>query len=283
MISMTKEEIVKKCELAANNMRKSAIEIGYVANKDKHNVHYGPAFSLIDILATLYIGKMNINRNNIKNLNRDRFILSKGHGAIGLYSALYVSGIISKDEFGSFYQNGGDFPAHPVMCNDKGIEFSSGSLGMGLSLGIGTALAGKIKNLTYEVYVLMGNGECNEGIVWEGAMFAKFNKLKRLTVIVDNNEMQSDGRSKNILNYDVEGVWKGFGWDVITVKDGNDIYQLYEALCQTRESSLPRVIIANTVKGKGVSFMENNKDWHHSSLKEEQYEIALNELTKKEK
>jgi transketolase len=277
---MERRIIIKNCEVAANNMRKSALEIGFQANQNKHNVHFGPAFSIIDILATLYIGKMNINYDNVNNVNRDRFILSKGHGALGLYSALYISKIITEEEFVSFYQNGGDFPAHPVMCNDKGIEFSSGSLGLGLSLGIGTALAGKIKALRFEVYVLMGNGECNEGIVWEGAMFAKFNNLQNLTVIIDNNEMQSDGRSEDILSYKVENVWAGFGWEVITVKDGNCIAELFDAFSIPRKKGLPRVIIANTVKGKGVSFMENKKEWHHNSLNAEQYEAALIELGK---
>lgn len=275
---MKKQEIINKCELAAKEMRLSALKIAFEANKKKHNVHFGPGFSIIDILSTLYIGIMKIDSNDTTNNNRDRFILSKGHGILGFYSALFIRGIISKEDYESFYQNGGDFPAHPVMCLEKGIEFSTGSLGMGLSLGIGTALYGIINNQTYEVYVLMGNGECNEGIVWEGAMFAKFNKLYNLTVIIDHNKMQSEGDSKDILDYSPFDVWTGFGWDVINVKDGNDISQLHEAFKKPRKNKLPRVIIANTVKGKGVSFMENNIEWHHSSLNNEQFGIALKEL-----
>jgi transketolase len=223
---------------------------------------------------------MNIDTKNIKNKNRDRFVLSKGHGAIALYSALYVSGVISEDEFKTFYKNGGDFPAHPVMSPDKGIEFSTGSLGMGLSLGIGSALASKINKIDYEVFVVLGNGECNEGAVWEAAMFARHHKMNNLTVIVDNNSMQSDGSSKIVLDYNLKEVWKGFGWDVIEVSDGNNIKQLLDALHMLRKDSLPRVIIANTVKGKGVSFMENNLEWHHSSLNNEQFNLASNELSK---
>jgi transketolase len=276
-----KEEIIKKCELAADEIRLNALKTAFKANKNKHSVHFGPGLSIIEILSTLYIGIMKIDINDITNNERDRFILSKGHGILGLYSALFVKGIITKEDYESFYKNGGDFPAHPVMCIEKGIEFSSGSLGMGLSLGIGTALSGIINNKTYEVYVLMGNGECNEGAVWEGAMFAKFHKIDNLTVIIDNNKMQSDGDSEDILSYSPSNVWEGFGWDVINVIDGNNIAQLYTAFNQPRKNKLPRVIIANTVKGKGVSFMENNIEWHHSSLKNEQFERALMELNNK--
>ncbi|HEY5510480.1 MAG TPA: transketolase [Prolixibacteraceae bacterium] len=274
---MKKIEIIYNCKKAAHEMRSNALNIAYSVNQKKHNIHFGSSFSIIDILATLYIGIMNIDPNNITSRSRDRFILSKGHGALALYSALYVSKIISEEDFCSFYQNGGDFPAHPVMNINKGIEFSSGSLGLGLSLGIGSALAGRINKLDYNVYILMGNGECNEGTVWEAAMFAKHNKLSNLTVIIDNNSMQSDGNSNDILSYDVESIWRGFGWNVVTVNDGNDISQLYDALVPI-QTNLPRVIIAKTVKGKGISFMENNGEWHHNKLNQEQFELASQEL-----
>lgn len=275
---MTDSEKITVCESAAKEMRLQALKTGYAANLAKHNVHYGPAFSIIDILATLYAGIMNYDPTNPLSHTRDRFILSKGHGAIALYSALFVSNILSEDDFASFYINGGDFPAHPVMNIGKGIEFSSGSLGMGLSLAIGSALAGRMMNNPYHVYVLMGNGECNEGTVWEAAMFARHNKLSNLTVIVDNNKMQSDGESSHILSYSTENVWKGFDWDVIVVSDGNNVSQLYSALIQPLEQK-PRVIIANTIKGRGISFMENNGEWHHNKLTAEQFEAALKELS----
>ena len=163
------------------------------------------------------------------------------------------------------------------MNPDKGIEFSSGSLGHGLSLGAGVALAGKKRGHDYTVYVLMGDGECNEGSVWEAAMAAKHYKLSNLIAIIDANDMQSDGARCDIMAADYESIWRGFGWDVATV-DGHDVSRLYETLQKGTGTDVPRAIIARTVKGKGVSFMENNNEWHHNRLTQAQYDAAVREL-----
>jgi len=259
----------------AARMRKKALALAFSAGSN--GAHVGSGLSIIEIMAVLYGGVMKIDPKNPRWEERDRFILSKGHGTLGYYTALEEAGFISSDELLTFEKNGGFLPGQPVMNLDKGIEFSSGSLGHGLSLGVGVALAGKKRGQDYKVYVLMGDGECNEGSVWEAAMAAKHYKLSNLIAIIDANDMQSDGARCDIMAADYERIWKGFGWEVVTT-DGHDVSRLYETLQTGTRTDMPRAIIARTIKGKGVSFMENNNEWHHSRLTRAQYDAAVKEL-----
>jgi len=221
---------------------------------------------------------MNYNAKNPEWEDRDRFILSKGHGVLGFYTALHEIGLISKDDLMTFEKTNSYLLGHPVMNRKKGIEFSNGSLGMGLSVGIGVALAAKKKKKNYKVYVLIGDGECNEGSVWEAAMAAPNFKLDNIISIIDRNNLQQTGTNKEIMSVgNITEKWKSFGWDVIEL-DGHNIEELYNAFKKERNSTKPLAIIANTIKGKGFSFSENNNDWHHKVMTKSQYDMALKEL-----
>lgn len=268
------DEKILKCQKAAASMRRNIIQLAY--NGGNNGAHIAPGLSIVEIMATLYLLVMTLNKDNMVNENRDRFILSKGHGALGYYTALYEAGLISKEGLYTFEHNGGAFPGQPSKNIKMGIDYSGGSLGMGLSYGIGLALSALKKKTPYQVFVLMGDGELNEGAVWEGAMLAAHMKIRNLTVIVDRNGMQSDGCSDDILCINVGKIWDAYGWNVINC-NGHDVCSLYEAFSKRKDNS-PNIIVAETVKGKGVSFMENNNEWHHNRLTKEQYEKALNEL-----
>lgn len=268
------DSMMLKCQKAADSMRRNIIQLAY--NGGNNGAHIAPGLSIVEIMAVLYLSVMKLDKNNRAHENRDRFILSKGHGALGYYTALYEAGLISKEDLYTFEHNGGEFPGQPSKNIERGIDYSGGSLGMGLSYGIGLALSALKRNLPYQVYVLMGDGELNEGIVWEGAMLAAHLRLPNLTVIVDRNGMQSDGFSNEILSINVDKIWEAYGWNVINCS-GHDVCSLHDAFSQ-KSNNRPRVIIAKTVKGKGISFMENNNEWHHNRLTKEQFEMAINEL-----
>ncbi|WP_256703249.1 transketolase [Paenibacillus peoriae] len=271
-----RKEIIDRIEQMALRMRKHALQMAFSASSN--GAHLGPGLSIVDIMATLYGAVMKYDRNNPLWEERDRFILSKGHGTLGYYTALAESGFFSIEELYTFEENGGFLPGQPVMNLEKGIECSSGSLGLGLSFAAGMALSAKKRGRSYQSYVLLGDGECNEGTIWEAAMSAAHFKLNNLIAIVDDNKMQSDGASKDVL--DMQGFpnkWKSFGWETIEV-DGHDIGAVYDALVNPNLSDKPRVIIANTIKGKGVSFMEGNIDWHHGQLTKLLFDEAMMEL-----
>ncbi len=259
----------------ALQMRKDSLRMSLAAGKS--GAHYGGGFSMIEIMAVLYKEIMNIDSRNPYDELRDRFILSKGHGALAYYAALKQTGFIKEEELDTFKTEETDLYGHPSMNIPKGIEFSSGSLGQGLSLGVGSCIALKHKgNLTSKVYVLLGDGECNEGSVWEAAMSAAHYNLNNLVAIIDKNTLQYDGNTEDVLSMgNIEAKWTSFGWDAITI-DGHSIEELVNAF--NTEHTKPLVIIANTVKGKGVSFMENNPLWHHSTLTAKQYEEVVLEL-----
>ncbi|WP_256440654.1 transketolase [Methanospirillum purgamenti] len=262
-------------EEMAYRMRKKTL---YLANRaGSKGAHIGSALSIIEIMAVLYGGILKIDPKNPFWIERDRFIISKGHGSLGFYTALYEAGFLSEEELDTFEENGGILPGQPVMSVEKGIEFSIGSLGHGLSLGVGVAFAGKRNHTASNVYVLMGDGECNEGSVWEAAMAAKQYHLSSITAIIDANEMQSDGRCSAIMGVNYGSLWESFGWQVCYV-DGHDIHDLYVTLKAENKKETPRVIIAKTVKGKGISFMENNNAWHHNRLSDEDCHRAIEEL-----
>ena len=261
---------MQNIELLKNNakkIRKAIIEAGY----QSHSAHYGGSLSCADMMAYIFSIMKNIDQHN-----RDRFILSKGHCALALYGTLYVYGYITKEELHSFNSNNSPFPSHCIKNIEKGIELSSGSLGMGLSYAIGQAIALKKKSLDNKIFVLVGNGEANEGSFWEAVMFAGAKKVNNLILILDNNKMQLDGNSTDIMPIT---KWKekfdAFEWNSIEI-DGNDMSQIDKAFKQNL--NYPLVIIANTIKGKGISFMENDPKWHHNSMTEEEYNQATLEL-----
>jgi transketolase len=244
-------------------------------------VHLGGALSMVDILSVLYGDVMNFNPANPTDENRDYFILSKGHDCLALYAALNAIGCITDEELNNnFLTNGGFLPTHTVKNLNKGIECSGGSLGMGLSFAVGKALAAKFSNKNSKIYVILGDGECNEGSCWEAMMSAKQYKLDNLIVFIDRNQLQSDGSTSAIMDVDLLSAVKAMGWETVEI-DGHDIEAIYAALedfSSMEDNCLPKAIIAKTIKGKGISFMENNNAWHHGYLSDEQYEIAINEL-----
>lgn len=236
--------------------------------------HVGGSLSMVEIMAVLYNTVLSIRVDEPRWEERDRFILSKGHGAMAQYAAMKQVGIITDTELMSFKQEGTRLYAHPSMNMDIGIEFSSGSLGQGLSLGVGTALALKRKsNDLSRVFVLIGDGECDEGSVWEAASSASHYHLDNLVAIVDRNHLQYDGVTDQVMDKsELPRRWEAFGFDVKVI-DGHSVEELIAAL--SSKGSRPIAVIANTIKGKGASFMENNPLWHNGRLSEDQYKQAM--------
>ena len=256
-------------------MRTRILDISHRCNL---NAHLGGALSIVEIMATLYSGVLRYKVEDPRWEDRDRFILSKGHGVLGYYTALLAAGFISEEKLATFQTNESDLIAHPVMNLDLGIESSNGSLGHGLAMAIGISLAAKKKGKDFKAYVLLGDGECNEGSVWEAVMSAAQLHLDSLTAIVDYNKLQSDGDSRQIINFgDLAGKFAAFGWNVCAI-DGHDIGAVVAAFDQKFDRVAPKVIVANTIKGKGISFMENNNEWHHNRLTKANYDLALAEL-----
>lgn len=256
-------------------LRADLLKMGFAAGKN--GSHLGGSLSLVEVIAALYFDVMEIDAKNLVAENRDRLIFSKGHGVMAQYAALKQLGVISDEALTTFKSSTSVLYAHPSMNPDIGIEFSSGSLGQGLSIGIGVGLALKRKqNKTSRVFVILGDGECNEGSVWEAAMSAAHFKLNNVVAIIDKNDLQYDGSTSDILamNHLVE-KWTSFGWQAVEV-DGHDVEQVIQALKTNSEK--PLVVIAQTVKGKGVSFMENNPQWHNGILTQRLFDQAMAEL-----
>jgi len=240
--------------------------------------HLGGGLSIVEITAALYGSVLKFDPNNPQWDDRDRFILSKGHGVLGLYTALAEVGVIDETTFLTFKQTDSHLISHPVMNVDLGIESSNGSLGQGLSLAIGISWGARFLGKTHHQYVLLGDGECNEGSVWEAAMAASQMGLQNITVIVDNNGFQSDGSTEAIMtSTSLAERWSSFGWDV-SVVDGHNLDELCSALRASPDHQQPRCIVARTVKGRGISFMENNNEWHHNRLTQAWYDKAIEEL-----
>jgi len=259
----------------ASFMRRKILDISYHSGT---STHIGGALSMTDAMATLYSHVMNFDASNPRWSERDRFILSKGHGVLGYYPALLAAGLITEEKFSTFQQNGSDLIAHPVMNLDLGIESSNGSLGHGISMAVGIAYSAKKKSLEFKTYTLVGDGETNEGSVWEAAMLASHLSLDNLTVVVDYNGMQNDGLGKEVLEVNnMSERFKAFGWHAIDV-DGHDTDALVTAFEQSSNGK-PKVVVAHTIKGKGVSFMENDNSWHHNRLTKSNYEAAIAGLT----
>ena len=269
-----KNERIAALEAHAKHMRVTALKM---ANRCGGNAHLGGGLSIMEAMAVLYGAVMN--GRELPYEARDKFILSKGHGVLGLYAALAEFGVMDESLLDTFMQDGSDLIAHPVMKPEIGLEASSGSLGQGISMAVGLALAAKKKGYSYRTYVICGNGEANEGSVWEACMSAVNFRLDNFTLFLDNNRMQSDGMSEGVLDVSGKyaGMLKALGFQVAEI-DGNDMEQVYEAFMAPHEAGRPKAIIGNTVKGKGVSFMENNNDWHHNRLTDTQLAAALSEL-----
>jgi transketolase len=256
-------------------MRLRIVELTYQAGKK--GAHLGGSLSSVEILATLF--KSVINNHTVRSDERDRVIVSKGHAALALYCALESVGLLSKEETNTFENNGSSLMSHAKRDINKGIEFSGGSLGLGISYAVGVALACKAKAIQNQIFVLLGDGECNEGIVWEALMCAKNYNLTNLTVIIDHNHLQSDGFTEDVMNpFSLIDKLVSFGFSAITA-DGHSVKDLLEAFGR-RDEKMPNAIVAETIKGKGISFMENKKTWHHGVLTESLYNKAINELNK---
>lgn len=261
----------------ANEVRKGIVTSVHSAKAG----HPGGSLSAADIFTYLYFEEMNVDPKEPKKADRDRFVLSKGHTAPGLYSALANRGFFPVEDLVTLRHIGSYLQGHPDMKHIPGIDMSSGSLGQGISAAVGMAIAGKLDNADYRVYTLLGDGEIQEGQVWEAAMLAGFRKLDNLVVIVDNNGLQIDGNIQDVCSpYPIDKKFEAFNFHVITI-DGNDFEQIEGALKEARETKgMPTAIIAKTVKGKGVSFMENQVGWHGVAPNDEQYAAAMEELEK---
>lgn len=267
-----------KLELTAYKIRKHAIDGVYSASSG----HPGGSLSIADILSVLYFDEMNIDPKNPKDPSRDRFVLSKGHCAPALYGALAERGFIPKEDIKTFRRTDSYLQGHPDMKGTPGVEMSTGSLGQGICAANGIALAAKLDNKDYRVYAILGDGELEEGQVWEAAMFAAHYKLDNLCAFVDFNGLQIDGDITKVMNpTPIDKKFEAFGWNVIIV-DAHSIEEIKNALKKAKETKgKPTVIIANSVKGKGVSYMENNAAWHGAAPKEDEYNQAIKELDAK--
>jgi transketolase len=262
-------------QLIATEIRREILKM----HSGARTSHIGSSLSCVDILVALYFGVLNIDPGKPKDAGRDRFILSKGHAVSSLYAILAKRGFSRPEDLERYCSDGSTMPGHATLGSVPGIEVSTGSLGHGLSIGAGMALAGKMEKRGYKVYVLLSDGECNEGSVWETALFAKQHSLDNLVAIVDYNKMQALGNTDDILSLEpFADKWKMFGWNAKEA-NGHDIGALIECMKRiTPNGNKPTVIIAHTVKGKGVSFMENKLLWHYKSPSEDEVETALKEL-----
>lgn len=272
---MTEKEL-KDLRVMAAKVRLGILEGVYNAKSG----HPGGSLSSADIFTYLYFSEMNIDPGNPKDENRDRFVLSKGHCAPGLYSALANRGYFSVDELKKLRHIGAMLQGHPDMKGTPGVDMSTGSLGQGISAAVGMALAGKLDNKDYRVYTLLGDGETEEGQVWEAAMFASHKKLDNLCVIVDCNGLQIDGATEDVAGPEpLDEKFKAFGFEVLTISGNNfeDIERAFNSARQIKDK--PFAIIAKTVKGLGVSFMENQAGWHGKAPNDEEYAVAFKELS----
>ena len=270
---MTNLELQK----TANEIRKSIVTAVHSAKAG----HPGGSLSAADIFTYLYFEELNIDPKNPNMADRDRFVLSKGHTAPGLYAALAERGFFPKEDLVTLRHTGSYLQGHPDMKHIPGVDMSSGSLGQGLSVAVGMAAAGKFDKKDYRVYALCGDGEIQEGQIWEAAMWAGFKKLDNLVVIVDNNNLQIDGSIDAVCSpYPIDKKFEAFNFHTINI-NGNDFDEIRAAFTEARATKgMPTAIIAKTLKGKGVSFMENAVDWHGKAPNDDEYKIAMEDLEK---
>ena len=269
---------ILELQKTANEVRKGIVSGVHAAKAG----HPGGSLSAAEIFTYLYFEEMNVDPKNPKDPNRDRFVLSKGHTAPGLYATLAEKGYFPKEDLLTLRHLGSYLQGHPDMKHIPGVDMSSGSLGQGISAAAGMALGAKLQNKDFHVYTLLGDGEIQEGQVWEAAMFAGEKKLDNLVVIVDNNDLQIDGRVGDVNTpYPIDKKFEAFNFHVINVADGNDFEQLKAAFDEAHTvKDMPVAIIAKTLKGKGVSFMEDQAGWHGKAPNDEEYKVAMAELEK---
>ncbi len=261
--------------IIAKTLRRKIIETSFRARIP----HIGSCLSCIDLLIYLYWCELKINPSESENIHRDRFILSKGHGAPGLFQVLAAKGFFPLHLLEEFGKPGSVFHEHPPKPGYiAGIEAATGSLGHGLPMALGMALAERIQKLDYRTYAMLSDGECNEGSIWEAAMLASAQKLNKLTVIIDYNKWQATGRSQQVMAIEpLSDKWKSFGWDVQEI-DGHDFSQIENSFNKAREESKPSAIVAHTIKGKGVSFMEDDNNWHYRIPNADELQRSIREL-----
>ena len=267
---------IRELKKTANQVRRNIITEVYYAKAG----HPGGSLSSAEIYTYLYMEEMNVDPKNPTDQDRDRFVLSKGHTCPGLYGVMAEKGYFDREELKTFRHLGSRLQGHPSMRYLPGIDMSSGSLGQGISCAVGMALAAKLQNKNYRVYTLIGDGEIEEGQVWEASLFAGAKKLDNLCVIVDNNNLQIDGTLEEVNNpYPIDKKFEAFNFHVINVEDGHDFKQLASAFAEARATKgMPTVIICQTLKGKGISFMENKAAWHGKAPNAEEYKAAMEEL-----
>ena len=268
---------IQDLKVYSKSIRKNILKMAFHAGSS--SAHVGGALSIADLMGVLFSKKINFKEGAPYFEDRDRFILSKGHACLAYYASLFENKFLGENDLISFEKNDSELLGHPVRNMKKGIEFSTGSLGMGLSIGIGVALSLKKRNKKNHVFIILGDGECNEGSVWEGAMAASHFKLDNITVIIDNNNFQQTGSNDSIMSLgDLSAKWKSFNWDVKEI-NGHSYEEILQSLDENL-TNLPRAIIAKTIKGKGVSFFENNNSWHHAVVTKKIYEEAILEIEK---
>lgn len=268
------EQLALQLALKATKMRKEILEMIVAAR----GTHIASAFSILDIMLFLYDKVLRINPKNPHDAKRDKFVLSKGHGCAALYVVLASYGFFPKEVLKSFCAPGSILGGHPDSLKVPGVETSTGSLGHGFSVAVGFALANKINKSPSRVYCLIGDGECNEGAIWEAAMVAAHHKLDNLVLMLDDNKLMISGFAKDILDpLSFKDKFNAFGWNTIEI-DGHDFNQIISAFKKVIKNQKPTVIIANTIKGKGVSYMENQKEWYGKLPNEDEMQIALREL-----
>ena len=267
---------IEDLKMKAKEIRKDIIEEVYNAKSG----HPGGSLSIADIMAVLYFNELRIDEKNPRWEDRDRVVLSKGHCSPALYAALAERGFFDKEDLKSFRKIESNLQGHPDLNKVPGVDMTSGSLGQGLSIANGMAIAGKMDNKNYRVYTILGDGEIEEGQIWEAAMTANKYKLDNLCVIVDNNNLQIDGTIEEVMSsYPIDEKFKSFGFNVLTI-DGNNIEEIISAFETAKQTkNKPTCIIAKTIKGKGVSFMENKAGWHGKAPNEEEYEEAMKNLS----
>lgn len=260
----------------ANNIRKNIVKTVTEAKSG----HPGGSLSSVEYATAIYFTQMDVNKDNLESTNRDRFVLSKGHASLLLYSVLAERGFIEEEELKTFRKINSRLQGHPSMRKLPGVDMSTGSLGQGLSVAVGMALANKYEGNAHRIYTILGDGECQEGQIWEAAMAAAHYKLDNLLAFVDHNSLQIDGNVRDVMNpTPIDEKFKAFGWNVIMLEDGNDIESVVKACEEAKTvSGKPTVIVGKTVKGKGVSFMENQAGWHGVAPSAEQCAQALAEL-----
>jgi len=271
-----RSQLIQELRNRAYQLRRDVVEMVTAAGSG----HPGGSLSAAEIVAAVFFYKLRHDPKNPSWPERDRFVLSKGHAAPILYAALAESGYFPREDLGGLRKLASHLQGHPDQTRTPGVEVSAGSLGQGFSFAQGVALAGKLAGASYRVYALIGDGEMNEGQIWEAALFAAHHKLDNLTGIVDVNGIQNDSYVKDILNTEpVVDKWQAFGWNVIDVKDGHDVGAIADALDEATETKgRPTMVVCRTVKGKGVSFMENNPEWHGKAPSKDQLAQALSEL-----